>query len=109
MPQTVIKNMKITLETLEKRQLFLETRSEKFKLEARLYIKINKKKEEMLLKKAKMSEKQLMDIYKYKDSIEMQISVLEKGILNKIIGKYAIDDISELMVDEMRGDICDDK
>lgn len=113
-PQKVIQNMRGTLETLEKREQFLEKRINDFKTEARTIVKTNKQKALMLLKKAKMSEKQLLSIYGQKENIEIQICALEQGISNQNIisslkqGKNAIekfsanldpDDIGELMYD----------
>jgi hypothetical protein len=111
-PQKVIHNMRSTLDTLEKREQFLEKRINVFKTNAKEVVKTNKQKALMLLKKAKMNEKQLLSIYGQKENIEIQICTLEQGISNQNIissmkqGKNAIenigiklnpDDIGELM------------
>lgn len=113
-PQQVIQDMKRTLETLEKREKFLEKCIADIKNEVKLYVKTNKQKAISLLKKAKMKEKQLTVIYGQKNNIETQICTLEQGISNKNIinsmrqGKTAIttitqklnpDDIEELVDD----------
>lgn len=113
-PQKVIQNMRSTLETLEKREQFLEKRINEFKIEAKEAVKTNKQKALMLLKKAKMNEKQLSSIYGQKENIEIQICTLEQGISNQNIissmkqGKNAIEKIGAKLDPDYIGELMED-
>lgn len=116
-PQQVIQNMRETLSTIERREVFLEKRILAYKKDARLIVGTNKQKAIALLKKAKMNEKQLESIYGQKDNIEIQILTLEQGISNKNTisalkqGKNAIKNLQESLnpdnVVELIDDIAD--
>lgn len=116
-PLKVIQNMKETLELLEKREVFLEKKVYDLKVEAKVNVKINKNKALLLLKKAKMNEKQLLSIYGQKENLELQIGALEQGINNKNIimsmkhGKNAIEHMTKTMdpdqIEELMDSISD--
>lgn len=100
LPSMAIQNMKETLDTLEKREKFLETRITVLKNEAKSLVSTNKRKAIYLIKKAKINEKQLLSIYGQKENIETQIYALEQGVTNQnvissmIYGKNAIEQIT---------------
>jgi charged multivesicular body protein 4 len=112
-PLKVIQNMKETLQMLEKREEFLEKCINKFKTEAKITLKTNKQKTLLLLKKAKMNEKQLLSIYGQKENLELQICALEQGINNKNIiismkhGKDAIEKMTKTMDVDSIEDLMD--
>ena len=113
-PQKVIQNMRGTLSTLEKREVHLEKRIESLKEEARSLMKTNKQKALMLLKKAKMNEKQLLSIYGQKENMETQILVLEQGINNQNTiesmkqGNNAIKNMTKKLYPDDVGELVDD-
>jgi hypothetical protein len=95
---------------LEKREIHLERILKTLKEDARFCVKTNKNKALMLLKKAKMNEKQLLSIYGQKENIETQIFALEQGISNQDTincmkqGKKAIDNMTKNLDPD---DVCD--
>ena len=99
--QTIIQNLYSTIDMLDKREMYLDKMILGYKNEAKKYVKTNKPKAIMLLKKAKMNEKQLSSIYGQKENIEAQINALEQSITtnNTIMslrqGQEAISNISE--------------
>jgi hypothetical protein len=113
-PQKVIQNMRGTLSTMEKREVHLEKRIESLNEEARSLVKTNKQKALMLLKKAKMNEKQLLSIYGQKENMETQILVLEQGINNQNTiesmkqGKNAIENMTKKLDPDHVGELVDD-
>jgi charged multivesicular body protein 4 len=113
-PHQVIQNLRDSLNLLEKRELYLEKRIKDIKIEARSYIKSNKNKALLLLKKAKLNEKQLISIYGQKDNLDTQILVLEQGITNqntiKCIkeGKQAIENMTNKCDPDDVGELVDD-
>ena len=113
-PNKVIEDMKKTLSLLNKRESHTESQICKYKKEAKLLIKTDKKKALSLLRKCKIHEKQLNNIYGQKLKIENQILAIEQGINNKDViesikkGKHTlenmyknidVDDVGELMDD----------
>lgn len=113
-PHKVIMNMKETLETLNKRERFLETRITEYKNMARSFVKTNKPAAISLLKKSKMNQKQLYSIYGQKNSIESQIIALEQGINNTSVisvmkqGKSTLEKMSKSMDPNDIGELMDD-
>ena len=113
-PIVVIQNMKTTLGMLEKREKFLEKIIDGFIQEAKILVQTNKSKAIMLLKKAKMNEKQLSSIYGQKENLETQIFVIEQGITNNNIissmreGKNVIEKMSKNLDPENVGELMDD-
>jgi len=113
-PHKVIMGMKETLETLEKRERFLETRITEYKTQAKSFVKSNKPKALSLLKKAKMNEKQLNSIYGQKNSLETQILAIEQGINNKDVvsamkrGKSTLENMIKTMDPDDIGELMDD-
>jgi charged multivesicular body protein 6 len=112
-PIVVIQNMKTTLGMLEKREKFLEKNIDGFKQEAKILVQTNKSKAIMLLKKAKMNEKQLFSIYGQKENLETQIFIIEQGITNNNIissmreGKNVIEKMSKNLDPENVGELMD--
>jgi hypothetical protein len=113
-PQKVIQNIRGTLITLEKREIHLEKRIESLKTEARSFVKTNKPKTLMFLKKVRMNEKQLTSIYGQKDNLEMQIFALEQGINNQNTvlslkqGKNALETMNNKLDPDDLGELIDD-
>ena len=113
-PQKVIQNMRGTLSTLEKREVHLEKRIKSLNEEARSLVKTNKQKALMLLKKAKMNEKQLLSICGQKENMETQILVLEQGVNNQNTiesmkqGKNAIENMTKKLDPDDVGELVDD-
>lgn len=113
-PHKVIMGMKETLESLEKREKFLETRITEYKTQARSFVKINKPKALSFLKKASMNEKQLNSIYAQKNNIETQIITIEQGINNKNVvsamklGKSTLENMTKTMDPDDIGELMDD-
>jgi charged multivesicular body protein 4 len=113
-PQKVIQNIRDTLSTLEKRETHLEKRIKSLETEARFFVKTNKLKALMLLKKAKMNGKQLTSIYGQRNNLEMQIFALEQGINNQNTvlslkqGKNVLETMSKELDPDDLGELIDD-
>lgn len=112
--QSTIDKLYTTINNISKREEFLDNMISSYRKNARSCLQNNKQKAIMLLKKAKMNEKQLLSLYGQRENIEIQINTLEQSITanNTIMslrqGKEAIvnisknlntDDIEELMDD----------
>lgn len=113
-PERVNQNMKEALETLEKRETYLEESIKKIKEEARCHVTLNRTKAINLLKKAKLLEKQLVSINGQKYNLEVHIAALEQGIMNRHTiaclrqGKQVIDDMITQNNSSDLGEFVDD-
>ena len=93
--------------------MFLEKCIYSIKDDARTLVRTDKAKALILLKKAKMKEKQLLSINGQKDNMETQICSLEQGISNQNIiksmrqYKITIDKINKKLDPDEIGDLMD--
>ena len=118
-PQKSISDLKDILETLEKREKFLELRINNLKTSAKNALKEkNKRKAMLFLKKTKLNEKQLESIYNKRELIDVQILTIEqslndkhfikamkqgKDVIKGIVKDVNVDSVDELMDDITEG------
>jgi len=81
-PTESINSIKSTIDTLEKKETFLEKSILICRNSARTVLKINKKKAIMFLRKAKLLEKQADTIFNMKINLETQLLAIDQAFSN---------------------------
>jgi charged multivesicular body protein 6 len=104
-------NLKDTIETLTKRETFIEKNIQKMRQDAKLEIKNgNKSKALYFLKKIKMSQKEQEHIYGMIQNIELQVFTIERSLTTKDIVdtmKEAKNVISTINITMNTDEVCD--